>query len=181
MRPLVLSFLIMTLISFGCPGLQRCTGNGFTAWKATPRMEAVRVTPHKLAIPWSTYRVHITRQYQSSLVCLLHGKVGHRKLFGLSCDAAFEAFATDFLTRLITLVRTMEGKSRSACLCFFRATFFAYTLLFRNVCKSVVAVLFLEVTGIPQLSHDRTFDWPNPSFFSSETWRGHTFEVSVMG
>lgn len=60
------------------------------------------------------------------------------------------------------------------CLCF------PFThLLFSPVCKSVVAILLLELTGIPQLSHDRAFGWPKPSFIIPS--RSHTFEVSDLG
>jgi hypothetical protein len=50
---------------------------------------------------------------------------------------------------------------------------------FSPVCKSVVAILLLELTGIPQLSQDRAFGWPKPSFIIPS--RSHTFEVSVLG
>ena len=42
---------------------------------------------------------------------------------------------------------------------------------------SVVAKLTLEITGIPELSSDRTFGWPSPTFI--EPSNGHTFEVSI--
>jgi hypothetical protein len=57
--------------------------------------------------------------------------------------------------------------------------FSLYSPTFSPVCKSVVAILLLEVTGIPQLSHDRALGWPKPSFIIPA--RSHTFEVSVLG
>jgi len=46
---------------------------------------------------------------------------------------------------------------------------------------SVVAILNLEVTGIPQLSSDGTFPWPEPEFISRQTRSSSiTFEVSVF-
>ena len=46
------------------------------------------------------------------------------------------------------------------------------------MCNSVVAILTLEVTGIPELSENRDFPWPKPSFI--EPTRSHVFEVSVL-
>lgn len=43
------------------------------------------------------------------------------------------------------------------------------------MCNSIVAILTLEVTGIPELSENRAFPWPNPSFI--EPTRSHLFEV----
>ena len=46
---------------------------------------------------------------------------------------------------------------------------------------SIVAFLKLEVTGIPQLSSDGTFPWPEPEFISRQTRSSSiTFEVSVF-
>ena len=46
---------------------------------------------------------------------------------------------------------------------------------------SIVAILKLEVTGIPQLSSDGTFPWPEPEFISRQTRSSSiTFEVSVF-
>ena len=44
----------------------------------------------------------------------------------------------------------------------------------------VVAILTLEVTGIPELSTDRDFPWPKPAFIAIRQTRGtsHKFEVS---
>jgi hypothetical protein len=42
--------------------------------------------------------------------------------------------------------------------------------------KSIVAILILEVTGIPELSANRGFPWPKPHFIESTT--GFVFEVS---
>ena len=48
----------------------------------------------------------------------------------------------------------------------------------RTTCNSVVAILTLEVTGIPELSEDREFPWPKPHFVNPT--RSHLFEVSVF-
>ena len=41
---------------------------------------------------------------------------------------------------------------------------------------SIVAILILEVTGIPELSEYREFPWPKPSFVNPTS--SHLFEVS---
>ena len=44
---------------------------------------------------------------------------------------------------------------------------------------SVVAILTLEVTGIPELSADREFPWPKPAFIDRQTRSAlRMFEVS---
>lgn len=48
----------------------------------------------------------------------------------------------------------------------------------RTTCNSIVAILTLEVTGIPELSENRDFPWPKPSFI--EPTRSHLFEVSTQ-
>ena len=48
----------------------------------------------------------------------------------------------------------------------------------RNACNSVVAILTLEVIGIPVLSQERVFHWPSPSFITPT--RNHVFEVSMF-
>ena len=45
-------------------------------------------------------------------------------------------------------------------------------------CSSIVTILTLEVTGIPELSEDREFPWPKPSFI--EPARPFVFELSVF-
>jgi len=59
---------------------------------------------------------------------------------------------------------------------------FPYEDYFRNKqqtkCSSIVAILTLEVTGIPELSEDREFPWPRPSFI--EPTRPFVFELSVF-
>eukprot|EP00531_Pseudo-nitzschia_arenysensis_P009052 CAMPEP_0116157440 /NCGR_PEP_ID=MMETSP0329-20121206/23345_1 /TAXON_ID=697910 /ORGANISM="Pseudo-nitzschia arenysensis, Strain B593" /LENGTH=2316 /DNA_ID=CAMNT_0003654547 /DNA_START=150 /DNA_END=7100 /DNA_ORIENTATION=- len=45
-------------------------------------------------------------------------------------------------------------------------------------CSSIVAILTLEVTGIPEISEDREFPWPKPSFI--EPARPFLFELSVF-
>jgi len=48
-------------------------------------------------------------------------------------------------------------------------------------CESVVTILTLEVTGIPELSNDREFPWPKPAFIARQTRSAsHKFEVSVF-
>ena len=44
--------------------------------------------------------------------------------------------------------------------------------------KSIVVILSLEVTGIPELSHDRELPFPNPVFVDLP--KGHLFEVPVF-
>lgn len=44
----------------------------------------------------------------------------------------------------------------------------------------MVAILTLEVTGIPSLSGDEIFPWPRPSFVERQT-RGQVFEVRYIG
>jgi hypothetical protein len=47
----------------------------------------------------------------------------------------------------------------------------------------VVAILTLEVTGIPELSYDRNFPWPKPRFVELLRPRGgssHVFEVRYI-
>ena len=51
-------------------------------------------------------------------------------------------------------------------------------LLCRTTCNSIVAILTLEVTGIPELSEDREFPWLKPSFIGPT--RSHLFEVSIL-
>lgn len=42
----------------------------------------------------------------------------------------------------------------------------------------MVAILKLEVTGIPEISSDRGFPWPKASFVERQTRRSsHVFEV----
>jgi len=59
---------------------------------------------------------------------------------------------------------------------------FPYEDYFRNKhqakCNSIVAILTLEVTGIPEISDDREFPWPKPSFI--EPTRPFLFELSVF-
>ncbi len=59
---------------------------------------------------------------------------------------------------------------------------FPYEDYFRNKhhakCSSIVAILTLEVTGIPEISEDREFPWPKPSFI--EPARPFLFELSVF-
>ena len=59
---------------------------------------------------------------------------------------------------------------------------FPYEDYFRNKqhakCSSIVAILTLEVTGIPEISEDREFPWPKPSFI--EPTRPFIFELSVF-
>lgn len=50
--------------------------------------------------------------------------------------------------------------------------------LCRTNCNSIVAILTLEVTGIPELSEDREFPWLKPSFIGPT--RSHLFEVSIL-
>ncbi|CAJ1969682.1 unnamed protein product [Cylindrotheca closterium] len=45
-------------------------------------------------------------------------------------------------------------------------------------CTSIVAILTLEVTGIPELSTDREFPWPKPSFV--QPTRKNVFELSLF-
>ena len=45
------------------------------------------------------------------------------------------------------------------------------------MCNSIVAILTLEVTGIPEISEDREFPWPKPTFV--ESTRPFVFEVSL--
>jgi hypothetical protein len=51
-------------------------------------------------------------------------------------------------------------------------------LLLRTTCNSIVAILTLEVTGIPELSEDREFPWLKPSFIGPT--RSHLFEVRIL-
>ena len=44
-----------------------------------------------------------------------------------------------------------------------------------NKCNSVVAIVTLEVTGIPVLSQERDFLWPDPTFIPPA--KSHIFEV----
>lgn len=53
-----------------------------------------------------------------------------------------------------------------------------FILLCRTTCNSIVAILTLEVTGIPELSEDREFPWLKPSFIGPT--RSHLFEVSIV-
>lgn len=46
-----------------------------------------------------------------------------------------------------------------------------------STCRSIVTILTLEVTGIPQLSSDRHFSWPKPVFIQPA--KTHTFEVGA--
>lgn len=59
---------------------------------------------------------------------------------------------------------------------------FPYEDYFRRgqvpICESIVAILTLEITGIPELSEDRDLPWPKPSFV--EPTRGYVFEVSLF-
>lgn len=59
---------------------------------------------------------------------------------------------------------------------------FPYEDYFRRgqepVCESIVAILSLEITGIPELSEDRDLPWPKPSFI--EPTRKYVFELSVF-
>jgi hypothetical protein len=44
---------------------------------------------------------------------------------------------------------------------------------------SIVAILTLEITGIPELSEDREFPWPKPAFIDRQTRSTlQMFEVS---
>eukprot|EP00934_Nitzschia_sp_Nitz4_P007938 Nitzschia sp. Nitz4//scaffold221_size33835//940//7855//NITZ4_007849-RA/size33835-augustus-gene-0.0-mRNA-1//1//CDS//3329542551//7928//frame0 len=45
-------------------------------------------------------------------------------------------------------------------------------------CNSVVAILTLEVTGIPEISEDREFPWPRPSFV--DPTRAFVFELRLF-
>ena len=45
-----------------------------------------------------------------------------------------------------------------------------------NKCDSIVAILTLEVIGIPVLSQDRLYNWPDPNFVDQA--RSYIFEVS---
>lgn len=49
-------------------------------------------------------------------------------------------------------------------------------LLIRARSLSVVAILTLEVTGIPALSDEGLFSWPRPTFINRQT-RSTVFEV----
>lgn len=49
----------------------------------------------------------------------------------------------------------------------------------RSRSRSLVAILTLEVTGIPELSENREFPWPKPSFI--ESTGTFVFEVSSKG
>jgi hypothetical protein len=53
-----------------------------------------------------------------------------------------------------------------------------FVFLCRTTCNSIVAILTLEVTGIPELSEDREFPWLKPSFIGPT--RSHLFEVSIL-
>ena len=58
---------------------------------------------------------------------------------------------------------------------------FPYEVYFRTtigLCKSIVAILTLEVTGLPELSEYREFSWPKPSFV--EAARPFVFELPVF-
>jgi len=63
---------------------------------------------------------------------------------------------------------------------------FPYESCYRNrnvnsKCESIVAILTLEVTGIPEISEDREYPWPKPSFISRQTRSAaHEFEVSMF-
>ena len=59
---------------------------------------------------------------------------------------------------------------------FISLTWLEHLCLFSFCTGSVVAKLTLEVTGIPELSPDRGFAWPSPTFFAPTN--AHTFEVS---
>jgi hypothetical protein len=55
-----------------------------------------------------------------------------------------------------------------------------FALTPRRQCVSVVAILTLEVTGIPELSADREFPWPKPAFIARQTRSAlQVFEVST--
>jgi WD40 repeat protein len=48
-------------------------------------------------------------------------------------------------------------------------------------CESIVAILTLEVTGIPEeLSDEREFAWPKPSFIEQPSSTGHIFQVCMF-
>jgi WD40 repeat protein len=48
-------------------------------------------------------------------------------------------------------------------------------------CESIVVILTLEVTGIPEaLSDERDFAWPKPSFIEPPSSPGHIFQVSMF-
>jgi hypothetical protein len=53
-----------------------------------------------------------------------------------------------------------------------------FVFLCRTTCNSIVAILTLEVTGIPELSEDREFPWLKPSFIGPT--RSHLFEVRIF-
>lgn len=60
----------------------------------------------------------------------------------------------------------------------FRFPYEDYFRKSQTTCRSIVAILTLEVTGIPELSQDREFPWPKPSFI--EPTRPFVFELSVF-
>mmetsp|Transcript_45051 Transcript_45051/g.109545 ORF Transcript_45051/g.109545 Transcript_45051/m.109545 type:complete len:2276 (-) Transcript_45051:82-6909(-) len=55
---------------------------------------------------------------------------------------------------------------------------FPFSDYFRTGQISVVAILTLEVTGIPELSSDRSFPWPKPTFVAPSS--SYVFELSLF-
>jgi hypothetical protein len=48
---------------------------------------------------------------------------------------------------------------------------------YKSQVRSIIAILTLEITGIPEIDHNRRFLWPKPSFIAPN--KKHVFEVSV--
>jgi hypothetical protein len=49
---------------------------------------------------------------------------------------------------------------------------------YKSQVLSIVAILTLEITGIPEIDHERQFPWPKPVFI--EPSKKHVFEVSIL-
>jgi hypothetical protein len=94
-------------------------------------------------------------------------------LSGLSSDAGSVVCAT---VSHISTTTEEEGKYSNDSSRWFFPNLTA--ILHSTSCTSIVAILTLEVTGIPELSNDREFPWPKPSFV--QPTRKNVFEVRLV-
>jgi hypothetical protein len=91
---------------------------------------------------------------------------------GLSCDVACAESDSDFPIKTIIEHRSKYHKIQATDPQYLSLTKYQ----FRH--NSIVAILTLEVTGIPELSDNREFPWPKPGFI--EPTRAFVFEVRTL-
>jgi hypothetical protein len=119
------------------------------------------------------------QRFENFPPCMLLGKIGLPERDGRLFGVGLSTYVTAFRTRIISInaVRKRKYHKQKECTSYLLESNLFYPHV--RSCPSIVAILTLEVTGIPEVSADREFPWPKPSFIDRQSRSAaQMFEVS---